>query len=138
MSRNVKKRTFGHVRPAKIQISLRIQKPQWLHFNRLECKVFFHADNEDSNQTARMRSLIWDYVGRKCQKVRFLTLRRLSVSLLIFRIYYSISFCYPRTSFFIHSLFLDFVCNVISWPWIHCAPTYLEFVHYYFTVIDMP
>ena len=39
---------------------------------------FLHADNEDSNQTARMRRLIWVFVGRMCQKGRsksFLTLR---------------------------------------------------------------
>ena len=36
---------------------------------------FLHADNEDSNQPARMRRLIWVCVWRNCQKVRFLTLR---------------------------------------------------------------
>ena len=36
---------------------------------------FLHADNEDSDQTARMRSLIRVFVGRTFQKVRFLTLR---------------------------------------------------------------
>ena len=35
------------------------------------------ADNEDSDQTARMRRLI--FVGRTCQKVRFLTLRFVSI-----------------------------------------------------------
>ena len=33
----------------------------------------FYADNEDSDQTARMRSLIWVFVGRTCQKLHFLT-----------------------------------------------------------------
>ena len=33
---------------------------------------FFHADNDDSIQTARMRSLIWVFVGRTYQKVSFL------------------------------------------------------------------
>ena len=32
-------------------------------------------DNEDSNQTALLRSLIRVFVGRKRQKVRFLTFR---------------------------------------------------------------
>ena len=36
---------------------------------------FLHADNEDSDQTARMRSLIRVFVRRTFQKVRFLTLR---------------------------------------------------------------
>ena len=35
---------------------------------------FLHADNEDSDQTAWMRRLIWVFVGRTCQQVRFLTL----------------------------------------------------------------
>ena len=35
---------------------------------------FLHADNEDSDQTSRIRSIIWVIVGRTCQKVRFLTL----------------------------------------------------------------
>ena len=35
----------------------------------LSTKVL-HADNEDSNQIARMRSLIWVFVGRTCPKVR--------------------------------------------------------------------
>ena len=36
---------------------------------------FLHADNEDSNQTARMRRLIWICVGCTCLKVRFHMLR---------------------------------------------------------------
>ena len=36
---------------------------------------FLHADNEGSDQTARMRRLIWVFVGRTRPKVRFLTLR---------------------------------------------------------------
>ena len=36
---------------------------------------FLHADNDDSNQTARMRSLIRVIVGRICQDLRFRTLR---------------------------------------------------------------
>ena len=34
----------------------------------------FHADNEDSNQTARMRSLVRVFVGRTCKKLCFLRL----------------------------------------------------------------
>ena len=30
---------------------------------------YLYADNEDSDQTARMRSLICVFVGRTCQKV---------------------------------------------------------------------
>ena len=36
---------------------------------------FLNEDNEGSDQTARMRRLIWDFVGRTYQKVRFLTLK---------------------------------------------------------------
>ena len=41
----------------------------------LNSQKFLHADNEDSDQTARMRRLIWVFVGRTCKKVRFLTFR---------------------------------------------------------------
>ena len=79
INRNARQRTFGHVRPAKIQISLRI-RAGWSEsslgaFWIAKDAKFLHADNEDSNQTARMRRLIWVFVGRTCQKVRFLTLR---------------------------------------------------------------
>ena len=65
-SRNVWKRTFGDVRPAKIQISLRI-RADWSESSlgafwiAMDAK-FLHADNEDSDQTA------WN---RTCQKVHF-------------------------------------------------------------------
>ena len=32
---------------------------------------FLHADNEGSEETARMRRLIWIFVRRTCQKLRF-------------------------------------------------------------------
>ena len=41
-------------------------------FDSQGCKNI-HADNEDSDQTAQMRRLICVFVGRICQKVRFLT-----------------------------------------------------------------
>ena len=55
--RNVRKRTFGHVRPSKIQISLRIRAfwsesslgAFWIANNA----KFLHADNEGTNQTAQ-------------------------------------------------------------------------------------
>ena len=66
-NRNARKRSFAHVRPVKIQISLRI------HTVRSESSLgtfwvamdakFLHANNEDSDQTARMRRLIWIFVG---------------------------------------------------------------------------
>ena len=34
-----------------------------------------NAPGEDSDQTARMRSLIWIFTGRTSPKVRFLSLR---------------------------------------------------------------
>ena len=37
-----------------------------------------NAPSEDSDQTARMRSLIWIFAGRTCPKVHFLMLRRKS------------------------------------------------------------
>ena len=78
MSHNIRKGTFEHVRPVKIQIRLRIRAVGsesslgafWIGKDA----KFLHADNEDSDQTARMRRLIWVFVGHKCQKVRFPTL----------------------------------------------------------------
>ena len=67
-----------HVRPAKIQISLRI-RAVWSEsslgaFCIAEDAKFVHANNENSNQIARMRRLIWVFVRHACQKVRFLML----------------------------------------------------------------
>ena len=80
MSRNVRKRTYGYVHPAKIQISSScafVQSSQNLHWAHLYiCKEanFLHADNEDADQTAQVRRLIWAFAGCICQKVCFLTL----------------------------------------------------------------
>ena len=63
----------------KIQISLRI-RAVWSEYSlgafwiAMDLK-FLHGDNEDSDQIARMRRLIWVFVGRICKKVRFLTFR---------------------------------------------------------------
>ena len=74
-TRNGKKRTFGHVRPAKIQISLCIRAvwsesslgPFWI----AKHARFHHVEHEDSDQTARMRRLIWGFVGHTCQRYVF-------------------------------------------------------------------
>ena len=61
-SRNIRKRTFGHVRPAKIQISLNIltvcSESSVDVFLDSEGNKVSYADNEDLDQTARMRRLI--------------------------------------------------------------------------------
>ena len=72
------------MRPGKIQISPRIHavwsEPSlgavWLSRDT----KFVLADNEDSDQTARMRRLIWVSVGRTCPKLRFLTLQFINFS----------------------------------------------------------
>ena len=51
------------MRPSKIQISLRI-RAVWSEspmgaFSIAKDRKFLHADNQDSDQTARMRKLIW-------------------------------------------------------------------------------
>ena len=74
--RNVRKRTFGHMRPTKIQISLRI-RTVWSEsslgaFWVVKDANFLHADNKDSDQTARMRRLIWVFVGRTCPYLFFI------------------------------------------------------------------
>ena len=75
--------TSGNVpldmRRAKIQISLRI-RAVWSESS--QCAFWIvkdakchHADNEDSDQTARMRRLIWVLVDQWFKEVRFLTFR---------------------------------------------------------------
>ena len=81
MSLNIRKRTLGHLRPAKIQINLRIRavwsESSLVAFWIVKDAKFLHADNENSNHTARMRRLIWVIVGHTCQKIRFLPARLL-------------------------------------------------------------
>ena len=68
MSRNVKQRTFGQVRPAKIQISLRIRavwsesSPGAFWYVATDAK-FLHADNDDSDQTTRMHRWLESSMG---------------------------------------------------------------------------
>ena len=62
LNHNVRKRTFGHVRSAKIQIRLRMSAV-WSEsslgaFWIAKVVKFPHADNEDSDQTVQKRSLI--------------------------------------------------------------------------------
>ena len=78
-SNNMRKGTFRYVRPTKTQISLRIRAvwlesslPAWRNFAFLVIKK---CPSEESDQTARKRRLIWNFAGRTCRKVRFLTLR---------------------------------------------------------------
>ena len=82
LNRNVRQRTFWHVRSTKTQISLRISvvwsessPSTWRNFASLAIQ---NAPSEDSDQTARMRSLIWIFAGRTSPKVRFLTFRFIS------------------------------------------------------------
>ena len=95
--------TFGHVHPAKIQISLR-NRAVWSEsslsaFWITKDAKFLYVDNEDSNQTARMRRLIWVFVGRTYKKVRFRPLR------LILRYFYSaIINCICFCVYFLRSL----------------------------------
>ena len=72
-------RTFGHVRPAKIQISLRIrafwsESPLGTFFYRKGCKVS-SCGQWSPEQSAWMHMLFWVFVGRTCQKIRRRTLR---------------------------------------------------------------
>ena len=65
MSHLMSKPTKWQVHPAKTQISLGI-RPVWLHYalnGYLWTQAFFHADNEDSDQTGRMPWLIWVSLG---------------------------------------------------------------------------
>ena len=67
---NVKKRAFRHVRPSKIQICPNV-RAVWSESSLSAVWIakdvkFFHVDNEDSDQTARMRRLIWFFFGCTC------------------------------------------------------------------------
>ena len=62
MSLNARIPTLGHVRPAKVPVSLCIpavckESPLGAFWIAKDAK-FLHADNEDSEQSARMRRLI--------------------------------------------------------------------------------
>ena len=76
---NVRNPTVWYVRPGEILIRLRI-RAVWSESSlgtfwiAMDAK-FLHADNEDSDQITRMRRLIWVFVGRTYQKVRFHILR---------------------------------------------------------------
>ena len=78
-NRNVRWRTCGPVRQAMIQLSLYISTV-WSESSVGAVWIardvkFLRAVNKDSDQTARMRRLIWVVVGRTCQKEHFITLR---------------------------------------------------------------
>ena len=79
LDRNVRKRTFSNVRQTKTQISKRFRTvwleslfSAWKHFAPLAIQI---EPSEDSDQTARMRSLNRIFAGRTCPNVCFLTLR---------------------------------------------------------------
>ena len=79
MSRDMRKRTFWHVSPVMIQIRLRI-RAAWSEsslgsFSIAKDVNILHADNDLSDQTARMCRLIRVFIRRKCQKISFLMLR---------------------------------------------------------------
>ena len=78
LSHRGRKHTFYHVRP-KTQISLH-SCTVWLEFWLSAWRNFASLTNknkpsEDSDQTARMRRLIWIFARHTCPKVLFLTLR---------------------------------------------------------------
>ena len=82
MGHNVRNGTFEHVRQAKNKISLRIRRvwsdsslPTWKNLGSLTIQK---AHSEDSDQTARMRRLIWVFTRYTYLKVPFLMLRFLS------------------------------------------------------------
>ena len=77
----VRKRSFDQCCPVKIQISLRIcagwsESSQGTFMIANDAKF---CDNEDTDQTAKNSRLVWVFVGRTCQKVRFLMLRLIRI-----------------------------------------------------------
>ena len=72
------KSTYVHMRPAKVQISLRI-RAVWSNCLLGKIRIgkdakFLNGYNEDSDQTTQMHWLIWFFIGGKCKKVCFFTL----------------------------------------------------------------
>ena len=75
MSRNVRKRNFGYLRTAEIQI---IRSLIWTLLGAFwiaKGAKFLHECNKDSDQTTRMRKLIWVFAWRTRQKVHSPKLR---------------------------------------------------------------
>ena len=76
MSNNIWKRIIAHVHPEKIQISLRI-RAVWSESSPSAFWIAKYTKSsirrKKTDQTARMRRLIWVYVVSTFQKVRFLT-----------------------------------------------------------------
>ena len=82
----MRKRTFRHARPAKIQISLHIhavwsESSLGTFWTAQDAKVL-HAGNEDADQNMMMCRLICVFFGLTCQKVHFLILRLICWALL--------------------------------------------------------
>ena len=105
---NVRNRTFRHVQctsskdsdqPARSR-----SEPSLGAFWIAKHAIFLHADNRDSDQTARRRRLNRIFVGRTCQRGHFLTLR-----LIFRRIFYSSS---------VYPICLSFV-NIITRTYLH-------------------
>ena len=73
MSRNAGKRTLTCAPSENHQISLRFRKSESLLglFWIAKDATFLNEDNEGSDQTARMRRLIWIFVEHTCKKERF-------------------------------------------------------------------
>ena len=88
MSRELRQHTFGHVRPAKTQISqcIRADWSEYLlgAFWIAKGAKFLTADNKDWSARAQTDLI---FVGRTCQQIRFLTMR--------FNI---VSYCFLNTS----------------------------------------
>ena len=76
MSRNMRKHTFVHVRPTKTQINLRI-RAIWSESSSSVCRNFAswssrNEPSEVSDQTARMRRMVWFFAGRAyaCRQIQ--------------------------------------------------------------------
>ena len=85
LSRNVRKRTSKQYTQRRFRSACAFaQSDQNLHWRFWIVKdaKFLHADNEDSNQTAPMRRLIWIFGRHANRKVRFLTFRFLFIMLI--------------------------------------------------------
>ena len=109
--RCVRKRNLWHVRLTKPQIRPRIRavwlEPSLSAWRNFVSLVIQNASNEDSDQTVRMRSLIWIFAGRTCPKVRNLTLQ---VKWFSYPDNISYYFCFVFVCFFTVLWYIQYLC----------------------------
>ena len=111
------KRTYGRVRPAKIQISLRIRAGRSVAsldaFGLGQNARFLYSNNEDSDRTAWIRRLISVFAARTCPTVRFLKMWLIRLLLVVVNGSFRATYIVTTQS-----------VTIITWLNVHCTLTY--------------